>query len=541
MAKEGRFISESKDKESSQNVALLASSCTPSRIYFPRTSQVLLNVRKRLGHLTQIAEPVSVEAVALARSMSLVLNQLFPLGGGLVDEDLKNGFQWSINTIMQGRGSSDASLGPLLGSPQMGGFLRHDNILFKAQHDGEEWNVSPTDFDAILSLCISAYVAKTPVSCGDTYQTHLGGLSLSKNSRIRHTKLLGVAIDPSIHGAEDSIREDSDILAERKLRTNTLLRDLNWWTNDPRILNLNQIRDTGIISNITTSRGPQDQMIEVLVEFYGLSATSGLAKAAEHDFTTTPNHRPDNYGVPLSIVSVDSLTAVLSFHLLSAFIWAISPLISTETFSESTVEDADRFEVSQFASTWNLLTLRNKLLSKLVYEIAETGVATIEDVLLCIIPPFSVRGLLPNNDVLRVLLDRVQDAEKDHDWMQVKDIYLNLLKLDLNPSKQDRLCYAVLAELIEFLFFTLEVISDRGGLTDTGQSSIGIESQSLQVAADEILEALAFNDSLVFAIRKLAWFYFQQGRERQFLNVLEALRLVSAPDPENTTVKPDRT
>jgi hypothetical protein len=91
----------------------------------------------------------------------------------------------------------------------------------------------------------------------------------------------------------------------------------------------------------------------------------------------------------LFINLIGPLANVMAHHLLTAFMWAVSPYINLDSFDEAAVEDPDLFKEVKFSSTWNLLTLCNKKLTKLAREIADTSLGSLEDVFLCIIPLLS--------------------------------------------------------------------------------------------------------------------------------------------------------
>jgi ankyrin repeat protein len=196
--------------------------------------------------------------------------------------------------------------------------------------------------------------------------------------------------------------------------------------------------------------------------------------------------------------------------------WSISKSIPPNTFEQTTVEDSELFDSSNFASTWGVPILRNKKMMKIARDIEAFGLGPVEDVLLGIIPPLSSCGILPNEVMMDVLLKKPKEYEALHDWDQASDAYVNLLKLDLDPRREDRITYEVVVELIEFLFVAKEAVDDRYGPRDCQDISINRQAKSLEAAVVRISTNLKSHKLLFRVAQQLRWFFVRQLREKKF-------------------------
>jgi hypothetical protein len=93
------------------------------------------------------------------------------------------------------------------------------------------------------------------------------------------------------------------------------------------------------------------------------------------------------------VVSEASLEQLLAQHIFSAFIWAVTLYIPKDRINRNStvVEDgdADAYGNPIFSS------LQNKELLEIATSIQKSGMGSLEDVLLCIIPPLSCENKLP--------------------------------------------------------------------------------------------------------------------------------------------------
>lgn len=529
----GILQTEVKKESSHPGISDLHKILSPRRFH-AATSQTLLNVRKRLGHLSKIPGPAVIEAIALSRAVSIILNFVFPNGRSLKGKSQALKFTWRLETVLEGSRQSMSALHSLLRSSRKPRFSKRDVIEFTARYDGREWQIDAIDFDAALSLWLSAY-PKRLLGASNSVDKHptdwLSGISQSK---VRHRRILGDTSPPLKNEASETQGEKAStryIGLGEETRTNTVLRDLSCWTNDPRVRELSEnLMSTGP-NDFPTKEEGHGIDLDLIVGFTGLLNSDGQGSDSSDNMqrkgmrATPPDHH--DHGMPLFVHATGSLPSILSYHIFSAFMWAISPHINPYVFSRSTVEDAEQFHVGEFSSTWSLPTLRNGPLNKLVHDVSETELLTGEDVLLCAIPPFSSRGLLHNDSMLSLLIERARDFEVEHNWSQAKEIYLSLLQLDLDPRRLDRFCYSVVVEILEFLFLMLDAVHDGGFHQSSDDPNLEPEPRSLMNTVNDIIDALQARRILVTAIERLGYLYEQQKRDGRFHHVLERLHEVS--------------
>ncbi|KAF1959247.1 ankyrin [Byssothecium circinans] len=565
-----------------------------SEYLFQQTSQVAVDVRRRLGELAQCPGVASQEAIALAQAISLVLTDLCP-----VQEDGDKTFTWSLATVMlevdeeiearqlnrpkPSRTNSNKLLPAIPKREKSGdsqentphGILgsKPDTVTLKAKGNKKGWNMRPVDIDAILSLWMST-IARSGANANIKDRAHGKGgtkdddmeddesgnwLSQASSATVKYRRILGEnpprykPQDPTETLNESDTGTDTDKRASI-VRTDILTRDLNWWTSDPRV--------TAITENTGDPQDTGDDMLEI--GFNGLYPKRQTVPNSDtrksQGPTTKKSQAPEASkisaelkavqdeairGKVVSIISDASLEVVLAHHLFSAFMWAVSDEIQEDKIDTATVEDAELFDGSDFQNTWNIPTLRNKRLMKLARAIVGLGLGPIDDVLLAIIPPLSHRGILPNEAMMGVLLRKTKDHERDHDWPQAQTTYLNLLDLQMDPRGMDRISYEIVVELIEFLFLARETIDDlRGSMTLEGSEMVGNQATSLRQAVKAVSSGLQAHELLFRVASQLHWFYYRQQRNTKFDNLMKSLQVlpseVKIPSDRNQSKKVTR-
>ncbi|KAF2449915.1 ankyrin [Karstenula rhodostoma CBS 690.94] len=547
-----------------------------SKYLFQQTSQVAVNVRRRLGELAQCPGAASQEAIALAQAMSLVLTDLCP-----VQKDSDKIFTWSLDTVMlkvdekyearqPNQSKRDKSGNYQVKTPHAIPGIKPDKVTLKATGSKKGWRMRPADIDAILSLWMSTLArsgananikgrahGKRGTEDDDMEDDESGNwLSQASSATVKYRRILGD--NPPRYKPQDSARalseSDTGTGTNKRasiVRTDILTRDLNWWTNDPRV--------TAITENTGDPQDTDDDMLEI--GFNGLyprrqtvpnSDTPNPPKQKSQGPPTNESQVPEASeisakleavqdeairGKVVSIISDGPLAVVLAHHIFSAFMWAVSDEIQEDKIDTAAVEDAELFDGSDFQNTWNIPTLRNKRLMKLARAIVGLGLGPIDDVLLAIIPPLSHRGILPNEAMMSVLLRKTKDHERDHDWPQAQTTYLNLLDLQMDPRGMDRISYEIVVELIEFLFLARETIDDlRGSMTLEGSEMVGNQATSLRQAVQAVSSGLQAHELLFRVASQLHWFYYRQRRQTEFGNLMKSLQVL----PSEVKITGDR-
>lgn len=507
------------EENASEALTELASDGMPTHL-FPRESQMLLKIRRRLGHLTKCPGVASKEAVALSRAISRVLDEFWS------EETVYHTFEWKLDTIV---GDNTFDMITLQAKKEM------ESKNGKKEHCS--WVIHSPDIDAILSLWMASYTGSKAGTAKDDDELSSDWLMKRASITVNYQRILGE--NP----------QNSEESTGASMRTDFLTRDLTWWVSDPRIpAGYEQTDETQTMEQLkvnanerTSSSGP-----ELIIGFNGVDGqrdyrdcvrpaddgkverqttdvgtkkgpTTFFAKSTareEHAEPIKSTNSDDGFGVPILINSNAPLATILAHHLFSAFMWAISELIPSDSFHEATVEDSDQFIVADFERSWGRPTLRNRRMMKIVRDIERFGLGSTEDILLSIIPPLSTRGILPNEKMVDLLLEKAKGCEPLHDWQQASEIYKRILDLHMDPRRGDRISYVIVVELIEFLFLAKEAVDDR---KDRGDPPSGNkQARSLTDAVTGITERLLSHTLLLDVVQKLRWFYGKQCRQRKF-------------------------
>lgn len=157
------------------------------------------------------------------------------------------------------------------------------------------------------------------------------------------------------------------------------------------------------------------------------------------------------------MIGESSLPTILIQHLFTTFVWAISedlctlclPLSFGDSPSQVKIDGRDRFQTDNFHETWYLPRLSHAKLTALVEEIKGYGMGSEDDILLCIIPAFSSKDLLPN----RVMVQLLPPLKGDTGWAATARCYRDLLDTKLRKQKPEKLSYCVVAYVMDFVYF----------------------------------------------------------------------------------------
>lgn len=159
----------------------------------------------------------------------------------------------------------------------------------------------------------------------------------------------------------------------------------------------------------------------------------------------------------LVLTEEGSLPAILIQHLFTTFVWAISeelcdlclPLSFGDSPSEVQIDGRDRFQTDNFHETWYLPRLFHAKLTALVEQIKGYGMGSEDDILLCVIPAFSSKDLLPN----RAMLQLLPPLKGDKGWAATARCYHDLLGTKLMKQKPEMLLHCVVAYVMDFVYF----------------------------------------------------------------------------------------
>ncbi|SCV61379.1 uncharacterized protein FFFS_15948 [Fusarium fujikuroi] len=360
-----------------------------------------MKIREDLGGLANWHGPAYAEAIVLARAIEMTMDTL------LKPHPANPLFTWSLTARWPCGGTNSES------------------IDFLVRLENQKWKVSSNEIDAALSLWL---------------------YSVYKDENI----LGNIAFD----GA--GVRT-TEMMEERNLRllgshTPALHRDLRWWMPDGAIR---------VIAVGSDSSGQHHTTVEVKPhQVVGFASNPELGSAEGRiylfeTFNDTPRDTSNGNGT-LAVESYSPLKTTYTQHMFSAFMWALAKAMEPiPTRAEIRLKDTDGLSNSP---PWQFLSFHNTTLSKLAKNIQSTGLGSLEEVYLAIIPPLSAWNKLPRADAI---VEWTREHTKRHEqlghWKEATDAYLWLFEVSKTFSEQSNKATAVLMEYLRTVTLAVEL------------------------------------------------------------------------------------
>ncbi|EQB52360.1 hypothetical protein CGLO_08024 [Colletotrichum gloeosporioides Cg-14] len=448
------------------------------RIFFPvqkavSAAEAVLNIRKDLGYLASWRGSASAEAVSLARAIEITMNALIgPLDSffaesGSTDYDSHDSI--SLDSASINRTSFDrTSVEPIYQPPSKGqdppAFTSKDtfywsldvtydghshpiNFSLRQKSDGK-WRAYANEYEAALSLWLSSVnddKKRTVTHSEETEQTE-DAKNEEDDTRLR---------------MEESTRKQG--LRLLGAHTPTLRRDLRWWVpND--LARIFEVRES--------PEHIEDGLLEIenhRIIGYGQpkrtsqqNASSEIEPARDSTrFKRTPLDVPDDVSdsgsdfdenekeTTFATESYSSLPSLFAQHIFSAFMYALGSFELDKDFFQVVTAAQDN---SSGGMSWKSFTLHNATLSTMAREIESTGLGSLEDVYLCVIPPLSEQKRLPrvNDAIIGLARKKAIQHEQRGDLSLANDIYKYVFYVAVTSKDQEFIAQAT-ALLVEYL------------------------------------------------------------------------------------------
>ncbi|KAJ2906600.1 ankyrin repeat [Zalerion maritima] len=147
-----------------------------------------------------------------------------------------------------------------------------------------------------------------------------------------------------------------------------------------------------------------------------------------------------------------SLATLYAQHMFTAFMWAVARTKWIERIPGEAEIRSSSVDSAGNNSSLDSFTMTSEKISKLAQNIRSTGLGSLEEAYLMIIPPFSAENKLPRVDAL-VKWARVRGEEhwrRTH-WREAGDTYLWLLRVVGSLPREDVVSAKATALLVEFL------------------------------------------------------------------------------------------
>ncbi|OTA95889.1 hypothetical protein M434DRAFT_28384 [Hypoxylon sp. CO27-5] len=340
-----------------------------------------MRIRRELGRLADWHGPASTEAVCLARAIEVVMDTFFDD----VREDLD--LRWSLP-------------------------VDKEMVYFRLEKKGAEtWKAFADELEAALSLWL---------------------YSLNDIERINRERRVDNKSDITAKAEDDDswLRADEGI-DKRSLRvlgpdSQWLRRDLSWWmpNNAPRLFELEEDGKDG--ENI------EGDIVKVTITDIEKKESTRTIEMKKHRMVGVKIGSKKG----LVVASHGPLKRLLAQHMFSVFMWAAVKKSKALRNSKETKFGGVEVRPRDTSSpTWQSLSLHNTRFSNFAQDIYNTGIASLDEVFLSIIPPLSYWKELPGLDaIVRLTKQHARLHAKSGHWEQTTDAYLWLFDMSINTN-----------------------------------------------------------------------------------------------------------
>ncbi|KAF4810450.1 Ankyrin-3 [Colletotrichum tropicale] len=444
-------------------------------------AQAVLNIRKDLGHLAKWSGPASAEAVSLARAIEITMNTL--IGSKPIESD-------SIDSASAGPASVNVppnyfmDVPPIVTSPPphdhspigldspltfywsldacYGGFTHHPvNFQLQRQADGK-WKAFANEYEAVLSLWLSS------VNDGKQKTAKLPKIGERPGDKINREDDARLRMEES--NGELGLR----LLG---LHTAALHQNLRWWVPKDllRIFEVQEHEQSQEPQDPQQHRYHQDDNQEHVFEVethrvigYGqqkvcLQDARDEIKKNQNSFQFSRKDLPEDTtdedddeiaedtetNTVLATESYSSMPMLFAQHIFSAFMYAVAGKGKKIKLFQDAVDVQPN---TSGESTWKSFTLRNATLSAMVSEIESSGLGSLADIYLIVIPPLSENHKLPQADdaIIEMARKKARQYEQLKHWEEATKIYVWLFRT-ANTHRERGIITKATAVLMEYL------------------------------------------------------------------------------------------
>ncbi|KAM0540176.1 hypothetical protein ACHAO7_011448 [Fusarium culmorum] len=359
-------------------------------------AQALLDARKSLAHLTEWRGPASAEAVSLARAIECTLDSV-----NVCLPDDPERLTWNLEVRYSGPNKQRICI-PL--SKQVGA-----------------WNVDASLLEAVLSLWLSS------VEEGDSSQNEdiLSSINNGRKLQKQKAKTSGCAPGAQLQSKVSGFSQEEG--SEKHPHQLHYL--------DPESSGFDDGGDDDDISE-TSSDDDEDIPVNDNNGKHEVNIADDESGERSEDYDISEDEvesQSDGSEIGTKTVEIlgndsyQSLKALYAMDLFSSFTRAMAKTMGTpipgsaeEIQSKSDTEDA----------SWNIFTLRNNHLSKLIQNIHNTGLGSLDQIYLSVITPLSREKRLPKVDaVVNLALQRSRRNEHSKKWKEAGNDLIWLFRL----------------------------------------------------------------------------------------------------------------
>jgi ankyrin repeat protein len=372
-----------------------------------------MRLRKGLGDLAPWPRPLSAEARAVVTAIESTMNYLD-------SQSVFSSLTTKNNRTLFGRFGIPRRHH---NSPKDGSFvwhvetLRHGKIYFTVnKRKNGRWEASEPEIEAALSLW------------GSDDFLH----ELERDSTL-------AVDDVSLPRDGAMARRTLQLLGPSSAR---LRRDLRWWLPEEmaKVLTVRAVREPTEAARAT---GPRDE------EYHGVFGcghsddcpgwtervryrTAELQRPYDTTSSfpgTIPTPRFPRNELLLATVREQPARGLFAQHLFTAFMWAlVNKRVQRPIPGRANIQASDLSQLDVSPHSWQLFTLQNQHLSRMVQDIHAAGLGSHNDILLCIIPPLSLAHRLPQTEsVVKWAHQHLIGPGMTGRWSEVVDGFIWLL------------------------------------------------------------------------------------------------------------------
>ena len=427
----------------------------------------VVKIRRDLGKLADWYGPASAEAIMLARSIEIAMDALFG--------DLSGNFTWPLK-------------------------IGDEEILFRVDRETKGWRTYADEIEAALSLWLYSVNNKERGLIrdgdGDAAVDDDKWLRSKEASAKPSLRLIG-SFTPALHQNLRWWMPDAAVSVVRAVQTSI---------DDASMMTFDAHRVVGFLAGSSSQpTGPAEQNWYMLQGFREDSSEDTPSEASE----TAAN-------VVLAVESYNPLATLFVQHMFSSFMWAATKKMEDKDRMASKVDvrptDTDRMRDD---GTWQSFTLHNNQLSAMAQAIQSTGLGTLEEVYMCIIPPLSAENKLPQPDsIIDWTRTHAERHERRGHWKEAGDAYIWLFQTTKFTHGHENISIKAIALLMEILMAVTDAVKLRKAqmFQDSGVDELDwLKSNILSKLRSNILDEPDAGHS-TSVIGCLMWLFQYQGR-----------------------------
>lgn len=442
-------------------------------------AQQIMLVRKRLGDLVRWETEAFKPALALARSIERFLDDFMPV---TPDQNL---VEWKVPM----RDSKDS---------------RSVVTLAVTKKGSSGWQIKVGEVEAILSLWMAhleaTKVAKTKDKEKSDWQRSKAGTALG----VDYCRILGPSDQRGV-----------------------LERDIKWWVGNSTLTEITMAKRMD-----EEATGPRHRTCE---------ASYHCEDSGHDDVKMVIGFmgplKPENKPKLLVQHSTAGLATIAAQHLFTSFLWTIVDLeqLPKDFLDQGSINIHEYVSIQppkplDLEST--KLGISRKLshtkLTRFALHAEKEGLGVLDDILLCLIPIFSLKDVLPNDAVLKLDLPGLGGQSV---WANDASIYLAFLKFITKDSEcnfYDYLSLATVVHALDYIYlmalnsenmaYGKALSRENDTVAESHSSNHSADCKPLNQQSSGDMRKLIEHLSLFFpdAIKKLLVFYKLQGRQDCF-------------------------